>query len=81
MNTGEGGGGGGAMMRKMRLNCLLLLVATVWSVTLQLIARVDGIYVVEKGGRKSYVKLGPAHWTEPDDGGLWSSLLEEYTLG
>ncbi|XP_055636491.1 uncharacterized protein LOC129775599 [Toxorhynchites rutilus septentrionalis] len=76
-----GEGGGGTTMRKMRLNCLVLLLTIVWSVTLQLIARVDGIYVVEKAGRKSYVKLSPAQWTEPDDGGLWSSLLEEYTLG
>ncbi|XP_053690874.1 uncharacterized protein LOC128739414 [Sabethes cyaneus] len=62
----------------MRLNWWLTLLA----LQLLVILRIDGIYVVEKSGRKSFVKLNPAQWTEPeDDGGLWSSLLEEYTLG
>ncbi|XP_055548203.1 uncharacterized protein LOC129731869 [Wyeomyia smithii] len=61
--------------RKMRLTSWLTVLA------LQLLVHVDGIYVVEKGGRKSLVKLSPAQWTEPDENGLWSSLLEEYTLG
>ncbi|XP_058824580.1 uncharacterized protein LOC131685132 [Topomyia yanbarensis] len=69
------------VIRKMRLNCWPLLLLVGWMAVPQLITRVDGIYVVEKGGRKSFVKHGPAQWTEPDEDGLWSSLLEEYTLG
>uniref|UniRef100_A0A182M041 C-type lectin domain-containing protein n=1 Tax=Anopheles culicifacies TaxID=139723 RepID=A0A182M041_9DIPT len=43
---------------------------------------ISGIYVVERGGKKSFVRLGPHHWTDgAEDGGLWSSLLEEYTVG
>uniref|UniRef100_A0A182K969 C-type lectin domain-containing protein n=1 Tax=Anopheles christyi TaxID=43041 RepID=A0A182K969_9DIPT len=43
---------------------------------------VSGIYVVESGGKKSFIQLGPHHWTDgADDDGLWSSLLEEYTVG
>lgn len=42
----------------------------------------SGIYVVESGGKKSFVRLGAHHWTDgAEDGGLWSSLLEEYTVG
>ncbi|EAT33986.1 AAEL013754-PA [Aedes aegypti] len=71
----------GVVVRKMRLNCWLRWFA-VGIVTLQLlVASVGGIYVVEKGGRKSFVKLSPAQWTEPDPDGMWSSLLEDYTLG
>ncbi|XP_065083262.1 uncharacterized protein LOC135705443 [Ochlerotatus camptorhynchus] len=80
MSAGEGGSG--VAVRKMRLTCWLMLLMVVWIVTLQqLVASVDGIYVVEKGGRKSFVKLSPAQWTEPEPDGMWSSLLEEYTLG
>uniref|UniRef100_A0AAG5D033 C-type lectin domain-containing protein n=1 Tax=Anopheles atroparvus TaxID=41427 RepID=A0AAG5D033_ANOAO len=50
---------------------LLLIVA----------AGVGAIYVVESGGRKSFVQLGMHHWTDGGDDGLWSSLLEEYTVG
>lgn len=63
----------------MGLNGRLVVVVVVVAV-LQLLT-VDGIYVVEKGGRKSFVKMSPAQWTEPEEDGLWSSLLEEYTLG
>lgn len=81
MSAGEGGSGTVAV-RKMRLTCWLMLLMVVWIVTLQqLVASVDGIYVVEKGGRKSFVKLSPAQWTEPESDGMWASLLEEYTLG
>lgn len=71
----------GVVVSEMRLNCWLRWFA-VGIVTLQLLAAsVGGIYVVEKGGRKSFVKLSPAQWTEPDPDGMWSSLLEDYTLG
>ncbi|XP_058454559.1 uncharacterized protein LOC131432354 [Malaya genurostris] len=69
------------VIRKMRLNCWSLLLVVGWLVATQLTASVDGIHVVEKGGRKSFLKLAPAQWTELDEDGLWSSLLEEYTLG
>ncbi|EDS27316.1 conserved hypothetical protein [Culex quinquefasciatus] len=70
--------GSGGVVRKMGLNGRLVVVVVV--AVLQLLT-VDGIYVVEKGGRKSFVKMSPAQWTEPEEDGLWSSLLEEYTLG
>uniref|UniRef100_A0A182PI61 C-type lectin domain-containing protein n=1 Tax=Anopheles epiroticus TaxID=199890 RepID=A0A182PI61_9DIPT len=43
---------------------------------------VTGIYVVESGGKKSFIQLGAHHWTDgAAEDGLWSSLLEEYTVG
>ncbi|XP_053679987.1 uncharacterized protein LOC128730918 [Anopheles nili] len=43
---------------------------------------IGGIYVVENGGKKSFIRLGAHHWTDgAEDCGLWSSLLEEYTVG
>ncbi|XP_058062085.1 uncharacterized protein LOC131212296 [Anopheles bellator] len=42
---------------------------------------VAGIYVIENGGKKSFIRLGAHHWTDAQDDGLWSSILEEYTVG
>ncbi|XP_035895914.1 uncharacterized protein LOC118504928 [Anopheles stephensi] len=57
----------------------LLLVVVIVGVT---VSEVGGIYVVESGGKKSFVRLGAHHWTDgSEDDGLWSSLLEEYTVG
>lgn len=57
----------------------LLLVAIVGVIA---ISEVSGIYVVESGGKKSFVRLGAHHWTDgSEEDGLWSSLLEEYTVG
>uniref|UniRef100_A0A182QMC0 C-type lectin domain-containing protein n=1 Tax=Anopheles farauti TaxID=69004 RepID=A0A182QMC0_9DIPT len=56
---------------------MVLLVLVASAVTIA-----SGIYVVESGGKKSFIRLGAHHWTDgPTDGGPWSSLLEEYTVG
>uniref|UniRef100_A0A182SW45 Uncharacterized protein n=1 Tax=Anopheles maculatus TaxID=74869 RepID=A0A182SW45_9DIPT len=58
---------------------MILLLVVIVGVT---VSEVTGIYVVESGGKKSFVRLGAHHWTDgSEDDGLWSSLLEEYTVG
>uniref|UniRef100_A0A023EDM1 Uncharacterized protein n=1 Tax=Aedes albopictus TaxID=7160 RepID=A0A023EDM1_AEDAL len=84
MRASDGGGGGGScgVVRKMRLNCGLVLWMAVWIVTLQLLVAtvVDGIYVVEKVVGNPL--LNSARHSGPNrTDGMWSSLLEEYTLG
>ncbi|XP_055608322.1 uncharacterized protein LOC129755726 [Uranotaenia lowii] len=73
------------MMSGIRLPAVVwLLLLLMLIVVMIVIEPVSCIYVVEKGGRKSFVKLNPAQWTEPEaeeQQGLWSSVLEEYTLG
>ncbi|XP_052889918.1 uncharacterized protein LOC128298213 [Anopheles moucheti] len=55
---------------------ILLVVAGVT------VGGIAGIYVVESGGKKSFVRLGAHHWTDgAETDGLWSCLLEEYTVG
>ncbi|XP_050086657.1 uncharacterized protein LOC126571860 [Anopheles aquasalis] len=45
------------------------------------VSSVGGIYVIENGGKKSFIRLGAHHWTDgPEEGGPWSSVLEEYTF-
>ncbi|XP_049530754.1 uncharacterized protein LOC125948582 [Anopheles darlingi] len=54
----------------------LALLLTIASVSI-----VEGIYVIENGGKKSFIRLGAHHWTDgPEEGGPWSSVLEEYTF-
>lgn len=58
------------------------LLSAVVLLVVGLAVAASGIYVVESGGKKSFLQLGAHHWTDgADDDGLWSSLLEEYTVG
>uniref|UniRef100_A0A182W0T4 C-type lectin domain-containing protein n=1 Tax=Anopheles minimus TaxID=112268 RepID=A0A182W0T4_9DIPT len=73
----QGLAGGTLLYVTMRYQGVILLVAVGVAVS-----GISAIYVVESGGKKSFVRLGAHHWTDGvEDGGLWSSLLEEYTVG